>query len=455
MKTEPITIVGEVFVDLMLREDGEAEPSMRLGGAVHAARALWAMGIDYNFYAILPAYLISQAKLYLAAHGASRFTVIGIVDGCPLVMVSQRPREVASQRYEFILRDEYQVDWQIEGLNKLWEEKVSAVLILSGAYELSKALERISNINVRLHIDIANSPLSKINNHKHPIQTYITSTSGSDFINAAKNSAFDDENTIHSFVREIAKNNVENVLLKENRGGSRLFSCKTGKEVARAAAQLIPAVHSIGVGDCYDAAYVALQELNDPHAIMAYASWISACYAETTYVDDFKRSVQLILKKKPGIIKNIVGCFVPWDKRKKIKFYVAGADFSYLETASINAVCEALHYHNFTAIRPVKDCGEASLETSSEQRNRLLRCDLQKLREADALVAVINQNDAGTYSEIGVAYQLGKPVLIYDPKLKLDNLFTVGLATSKTDDIGDVINWVFDIAGGILREAIR
>ena len=78
---------------------------MRLGGVVHAARALWATGQDYAVGAFCPGYLVEQAPTYLTEHGCQEFVLLGEVIGAPNVIAIADVREVGHQGYEDILRD--------------------------------------------------------------------------------------------------------------------------------------------------------------------------------------------------------------------------------------------------------------------------------------------------------------------------------------------------------------
>ena len=61
-KKTKICLIGEVLVDVTLTAAGE-ENKLRLGGIFHAARALWALGIDYDILYFYPIILVHKLKI--------------------------------------------------------------------------------------------------------------------------------------------------------------------------------------------------------------------------------------------------------------------------------------------------------------------------------------------------------------------------------------------------------
>lgn len=60
-----ICLIGDILVDVTLKT--EFNPlKMRLGGIVHAARALWAMGVEYDVAFFSPSYL--DVHIYFFQH---------------------------------------------------------------------------------------------------------------------------------------------------------------------------------------------------------------------------------------------------------------------------------------------------------------------------------------------------------------------------------------------------
>ena len=77
------------------------------------------------------------------------------------------------------------------------------------------------------------------------------------------------------------------VLLKENRGGSRLCS-RPRDNCIRTPAQLRKVQHSVGVGDCFDVVFAVMRRKMSDRAALAYASCIASEYAGTTYPELFR-----------------------------------------------------------------------------------------------------------------------------------------------------------------------
>lgn len=146
----PLLLVGEIIVDFTTARPG-VECKLRLGGIVHAARGLWASGIDYAVAAVCPRYVFDQAKRYLSAHGCLEFVWLGEVTGSPSVMVIGDPTEVADQGYEDLLRGEKEVTILDVG-NSL--AAYLEVLIFPGSFDLAQVRSAISD-DARFSFDIA------------------------------------------------------------------------------------------------------------------------------------------------------------------------------------------------------------------------------------------------------------------------------------------------------------
>lgn len=76
--TERVLVVGELVVDYTLGRNG-AMCKLRLGGVAHAARGLWAAGVEYSVAVFCPQYLVGEATQYLAKLGCCEFIWLGDV----------------------------------------------------------------------------------------------------------------------------------------------------------------------------------------------------------------------------------------------------------------------------------------------------------------------------------------------------------------------------------------
>ena len=86
MTTPEVLLIGDVCVDFTVNKSGD-EPKMRLGGLVHASRALWACGIPYSVAVACPSYLASRAEEYLQEHGCNSFFLLSEITGAPNVFI--------------------------------------------------------------------------------------------------------------------------------------------------------------------------------------------------------------------------------------------------------------------------------------------------------------------------------------------------------------------------------
>lgn len=250
MKRWPL-LVGEIFVDVTITPSG-VENKLRLGGIAHAARGFWALNQPFAVAAVLPSYLESSAQTYLAAFGCKKFTKLGTVVGAPNTMLIFDPTEVDDQEYDDLLREEKQVQIT-QGLKENDFSEFEDALIFPGTYDLS-TICKLLPVNIRLHIDAAYDvkDFKDLFRLDRKISTIFTSTS-SKLFKACDSGSFD------QLVSNFSDTHPEALILKENRGGSRLRIFQTG-ENEEIPAQLGITVNSVGVGDVFDAAFLAYRE---------------------------------------------------------------------------------------------------------------------------------------------------------------------------------------------------
>ncbi|MEJ0023252.1 MAG: hypothetical protein WDN76_07330 [Alphaproteobacteria bacterium] len=277
-RSAPPLLVGEVFVDFTITGPG-LENKLRFGGISHAARAFWALGVTFNTAAIIPEYLEASARRYFSALGCAEFRILGRVSGAPNVITIFDAREVGEQGYESLLRDEKSVELLSVELSDL---PLGDVLIFPGGFDLQQATASLGK-EARLHIDVAydvSTPAILGQLSSRP-ETVFTSTSSPWF------EALEDKRlpSIASAFQPLANT----VILKENRGGSRLL-LQTG-EVVHLPAQLGTTVNSVGVGDAFAASYVAHLNFGEVEAGLR-ATRAAAAYSQTTEPDLFKKYVQ-------------------------------------------------------------------------------------------------------------------------------------------------------------------
>ena len=214
-----ICILGDVLVDISLKAKGNPL-KMRLGGIVHAARALWAMNIQYTVAYFAPNYLDSSIKKYLAQLGNPLIIKLGDVESCPYVMLIEEVKEVGDQGYEFLLREDIKISYNEAEIQKL--NQFDEIFLISGNYDFDKIGNSISR-NCKLHYDAANNiyNFSCIEKHNYKFETIFISTSSPFFKSQYSEATFSINSYFHQFERLCRK-----IILKENRGGSRAYNFK-------------------------------------------------------------------------------------------------------------------------------------------------------------------------------------------------------------------------------------
>ncbi|MCL5960657.1 MAG: nucleoside 2-deoxyribosyltransferase [Chloroflexi bacterium] len=440
MKKAPkVRLVGEVCVDVMLAKPNE-ENSLRLGGVMHAARVLWALDVKYELAYVAPDYLVPHIEDYATRHGSSLTTRIGTVRGAPNVILIGEPTEVRSQRYDLLLRGHYECSFSEDKIAALAAPTVSDLVVFPGNYDLEPVLEACAGSNARIHIDISNGvhALSSIRGLGRRFDTVFLSTSSDLFLKE-----FD--RNLNSLRDNLLGKYCSAFLFKENRGGARFFHESSPNDPIMIEAQVRPIVHSVGVGDCFDVAYVASCEQPGDFTALTYASWLSAEYASTLSPDAFKLGCQRTLAIPPEQIIHLRGISLPWEVRQSKPIYVAAPDFSYVDKAPINYIVECLRYHNFCPRLPVREHGEMEEDASPERKGKLFEADMRLLRDCRMVLGVMIGNDPGTLIELGLGAGLGLPVVVYDPLDTARNLMLTELPDLVSSNADNILAKVFEI----------
>jgi hypothetical protein len=431
-----LLVVGEVFVDLVLAGP-HTESKMRLGGIMHAARGLWASSIAYSLAAICPRYLIEDAKAYALAHGCTEFIWLGDVDGAPNVVVVGDAREVSWQGYEDLLRDKRHVTLH-EHLPEL--ANYTNVLVFPGRFALD-AVHSMCSANTSFDFDIAYDvdDLSALASFRGCLRTIIISTSSPLF---AREAAED----FGGFLAKAKLLGAQWLLLKENRGGSRLFNL-VNDAVEYIPAQLGKTVNSVGVGDAYSA---VLSGLSTSHGAVEAAwrgSQVATRYSQTTYPDDLQRDTQRDKRLSVAALRTLWGTSLPWHDRPTYSIYLAAPDFSYIERPEIDRAIDSLGYHNFRLRRPVQEVGELMKDAPLIERQVAYARDVELLKECKVVFAVPLGRDPGTLVEIGLALAMSKPVVVFDPRNENNNTMVVVGSATYSADIDVCLNGLFQVLG--------
>lgn len=435
MSERTIGLVGQVFVDIAL-----PEPSVRLGGVVHAARGLAAVGTPFHCAYFAPAYLVDLVDDYLAALGGTG-SCSGDVVGSPSVLLIKKPQEAGDQEYVSLLRKTQRVLVDSETVVRRFREQgITEALVFPDAEYAGALLDALLALDVPVSVDgdVPIETLRKQARRNRRLSCFMMSTSQAHF-------SRDYDSSPARLANEVVPRLAGSVLLKENRGGSRYF---TQDEVMSVPAQVRSVRHSVGVGDCFSATFLAKRgELGDA-AALHLASWLAADYATTSTTDEFMSAAQLTQRIPPSDLVRLPGVTVPWEERPLVSVYVAGPDFPEVDTSLIEEVAESLGYHNFRPRLPIRENGRVEPDMSSARRRALARKDLELLAECQLLVAVLPFEDPGTVLEIGAAIERGMPTLVFSPR-PVTNLMLDGLPDVVTSDLDVLITGVFRLVSNM------
>ncbi|API50669.1 sugar kinase [Rhizobium leguminosarum] len=431
METVPLLLVGEIIVDFTTARPG-ADCKLRLGGIVHAARGLWASGMPYAVAAVCPRYLLNQARNFLKIHGCVDFIWLGEVMGAPNVIVIGDATEVSHQGYQDLLREEKAVEIQdVANSLRIYKE----VLVFPGSFDLASVKGFFSH-EARYSFDIAYDAedFSVLEGFVGHINAVIISTSSPLFLSKGS----DD---IEPMLEDVRRLDPEVFLLKENRGGSRIFNIRTG-ESDHVPAQLSSTVNSVGVGDVYSAVMVGFGAGQWKEAAWRGAMAATA-YSQTTYPDDFQRDVLRNRKLSFEELRDLGGTVLPWHARPHFPLYLAAPDFSYVEKPEVDRAVDALHYHNFVVRRPIEENGELPLGSDPALLQHTFRSDIALLDECKAVFAVPLARDPGTLVEMGIAIARDQPVITFDPRNENNNTMVSGGSATYSNDLDTCLNGLF------------
>lgn len=431
-------IVGEVTIDFTM-PSRNVEAKVRLGGIVHAARGLWAAGRSYSVGAFCPTYLAEQARKYLLEHGCEKFFLLGEVTGAPNLIAIADVQEVGHQGYEDILRDERTISF-IGDVAPLME--FDQIVVFPGRYDLNKVLQAAGPsacVTLDAAYDMGEASLRELANRR--VSRLVLSTSSELFMGLASH----DVTPLLELARQVG---VAHLLLKENRGGSRLFDLRSGR-AEHITATLDVTVNSVGVGDAFTAVFGCFD------GTVRDAAWrgmqVATVYSQTTWPDDLRRDVQREFRLTVDNVRQLGGVTLPWHVRPMLPIYLAAPDFSYASRREIDVALFALEYHNFRVRRPVQENGEADPNAPLESLAPFFFKDVELLRECAAVFAIPLDRDPGTLVEMGMAMEMGKPVITYDPRHENRNTMVVQGSASYSADLDISLNAVFESLGRIGR----
>jgi len=436
MRYKKILIIGEVFVDNHLDLQEDEQCIVRLGGIFHAIRACAALNIDYSFAYFAPEYLdedIQEYSLKLKSKGAYK---LGKVNKAPNVFIINGSDESGRQIYGNVLSKQAQYIKTNSVLNVLNKVQPTDVIIFPGRYGTKNILEDMAQFKGKIHIDFNYDSEDLLDFVNCNVSTAILSTSSSTF------SAFFTDGNYDKIIEFFNRKKVNKLIIKENRGGAWLYDFGSLYEV-NAPAYLDKVLHSVGVGDVYDIAFICEWYSGNDKNNMCLAAWMAVLYAKTMHFESFKANIALLLENADEQIQ-LLGIRVPWNSRKKYNIYMAAPDFDYVDTSKLDKLVDALLYHNFSPRLPIQENGQVSKDMSQDEEQKIYAKDIALLKKCDLMIATLLYNDQGTLVEIGSYLAEKKPIILYDPDKILNNIFLKYSCDYYCITKSEVINAVFE-----------
>jgi nucleoside 2-deoxyribosyltransferase len=180
---------------------------------------------------------------------------------------------------------------------------------------------------------------------------------------------------------------------------------------------------------------------------------VATVYSQTTWPDDLQHGIEREFRIPIEIVRGLGGVSLPWHVRPNLQIYLAAPDFSYADHQEISAAVAALEYHNFRVRRPVKENGEAKLEAPIESLSHYYYADVELLRQCSAVFAIPIDRDPGTLVEVGLAIEMGKPVVTFDPRHENRNTMVVKGSATYSPDLDACLNGIFEALSKIDRES--
>ena len=436
MHKRKILIIGEVYVDQHLDIIENGYSTSRLGGIFHAARSCDALNMEYALAYYAPNYLVKDIEKFgIDVLRASNVYCLGNVDKAPNVMLIGQSDESGNQLYENILCRQAEYISILPLMQVLDDFTPTDIIIFPGRYGNARILSELSDYEGKIYIDMNYDCDDILDLNSIKIQTVFLSTSSTSY------EKFFEETSYDNLITYFRKKNVSQLLIKENRGGSWLYDF-SGKTSYEAPAHIGTTIHSVGVGDVYDIAFMSEILGSNIADNMAFAAWVSSLYAKTIQQEIFKENTELIVQNIQEFT-DMEGIRVPWNERVNYPIYMAAPDFDYVDTKKLDVLEESLLYHNFKPRRPIQENGQVNKDMDINEERAIFAEDMRLLSECKIMIATLLYNDQGTLVEIGNYQANGKPIILYDPYLKLDNMFLKNSCTYYCKTKSQVIDAVF------------
>lgn len=194
--------------------------------------------------------------------------------------------------------------------------------------------------------------------------------------------------------------NAEVVVIKNGPKGAIVFE---GEEITEIPVFKTFSVWPIGSGDIFSAAFALkwMMEKQPAKAAALYASMSAAGYCENR---------QLPIPQKPKKRKPLK------NSKKKRMIYLAGPFFDMGQKWLINECRDILHDYGNDVFSPWHDVGFGDPKF-------LTPANINAIKKADLIFAVLNGKDPGTLFEIGYARALKKRIIVFHENVTNADLF--------------------------------
>ena len=438
MQNKRILLIGEVYVDHHLDIVGNEGRISRLGGIFHAIRACNALGLEFAFAYYGPTYLEEDINQYgTVVLGAKKVYQLGIVDRAPNVMLIGKSDESGNQLYDNILCKQVEYIEKMPLRQVVEEFMPSDIMIFPGRYGNSKVLNSLLDYEGRLHIDMNYDCTDILKWENTNIETVFLSTSSTTYAEYFK------EESYEPLIECFSSKNIQKLLVKENRGGSWCYDFQKNKSY-ESPAFTSESLHSVGVGDVYDIAYICEMHSVNTEYNMRLASWVASRYSCTLKHEKFIEDVKILIQNV-GNVLDADGIRVPWNQRKEYPIYMAAPDFDHVDTKNLDDLVEALRYHNFCPRLPVRENGQVNEKMDIGKELEVFGKDLELLKECKLMIATLLYNDQGTLVEIGNYQANKKPIILFDPYKKMDNMFLKNSCEFYCSNVSEVVDVVFQL----------
>ena len=266
----------------------------------------------------MPDYLNDSVREYLERFGCSQFIKLGTINGAPNVILIFDPTEVDDQGYEVLLRDEKSVA-PSPAVTASDFSGYGVVLVFPGTYDLASVMQLLPE-QAEIILDAAYDveSIKSLEQMPRKINSLIISTSSRLFENEFAGD-------FEAFAKKFSALSPQAIILKENRGGCRVY-LTAPQSTVNVPAFLGETVNSVGVGDAFDAAYVSRLKSDRTEAVWRGAQ-VASCYAQTTDPDLFKEYVRRRTCTNYGGIDGPAGRIPAMGRAPKVPYLFGRAGF--------------------------------------------------------------------------------------------------------------------------------